>query len=144
MKITDPHYYLDNVLLETGLTTKMAWRCRPARRARLWKLERQNCCTAREQSASGRHAADYDAGGKLMLPTTRDMHIHLTKPFTAGRGARSIARQAPPSGHDQTRAENAAGAATVHSGRAEKLIDLLQSKGTTIARSHAISNRFPA
>ena len=34
-------------------------------------------------------------------------------------------------------AENAAGAATVHfrSG-AEKLIDLLQSKGTTIARSH--------
>ena len=38
MKITDPHYYLDNVLLETGLTTKMAWRCRPARRARLWKF----------------------------------------------------------------------------------------------------------
>ncbi len=29
--------------------------------------------------------------------------------------------------------------------RAEKLIDLLQSKGTTIARSHCnIENRFPA
>lgn len=38
MKITDPHYYLDNVLLETGLTTKMAWRYRPARRARPWRF----------------------------------------------------------------------------------------------------------
>lgn len=38
MKITDPHYYLDNVLLENGLTTKTAWRCRPARRARPWRF----------------------------------------------------------------------------------------------------------
>lgn len=38
MKITDPHYYLDNVLLKPVLTTKMAWRCRPARRARPWRF----------------------------------------------------------------------------------------------------------
>lgn len=38
MKITDPHYYLDNVLLETGFDYEMAWRCRPARRARPWRF----------------------------------------------------------------------------------------------------------
>lgn len=38
MKITDPHYYLDNVLLETGFDYEMAWRYRPARRARPWRF----------------------------------------------------------------------------------------------------------
>ncbi len=37
----------------------------------------------------------YDAGGKLMLPAMRDMHIHLDKTFTAARGVHSTARRAP-------------------------------------------------
>ncbi len=144
MKITDPHYYLDNVLWKPVLTTKTVWQYRPARRTSRRDSERQNCCPAREQAASGPTLPHYDAGGKLMLPTTRDMIFISTKPFTAGRGARSIVRQHHHPGHDQTRAENAAGAATNTQERAEKLIDLLQSKGTTIPAATAISNRFPA
>ncbi len=144
MKITDPHYYLDNVCWKPVLTTKMAWRCRPARRADRGDSGRQNCRPAREQAASDATLPHYDAGGKLMLPTTRDCIFISTKPFTAGRGARSIVRRHHHPGHDQTRAENAAGTATYTQERAEKLIDLLQSKGTTLPAATAISNRFPA
>ena len=56
MKITDPHYYLDNVLLETGFDYENGGtdpHGAPDRR----DSERQNCCPAREQAASGRHPA---------------------------------------------------------------------------------------
>lgn len=121
MKITDPHYYLDNVLLETGFDYEngVAVQTRTARQT--VEIQDGKIVALRENKLHpDATLPHYDAGGKLMLPTTRDMHIHLDKTFTAGRGARSIVRQAPPSRHDQTRAENAAGTATVHSGAGRK------------------------
>ncbi|STI77592.1 deaminase [Escherichia coli] len=58
MKITDPHYYLDNVLLETGFDYEngVAVQTRTARQT-VGDSGRQNCRPAREQAASGRHAA---------------------------------------------------------------------------------------
>lgn len=58
MKITDPHYYLDNVLLETGFDYEngVAVQTRTGAPDR-GDSGRQNCRPAREQAASGRHAA---------------------------------------------------------------------------------------
>ena len=79
----------------------------------------------------------YDAGGKLMLPTTRDMHIHLDKTFYGGPW-RSLNRPAGTTIQDMIKLEQKMlpELQPYTQERAEKLIDLLQSKGTTIARSH--------
>ncbi|ENB2959953.1 amidohydrolase family protein [Escherichia coli] len=111
MKITDPHYYLDNVLLETGFDYEngVAVQTRTARQT--VEIQDGKIVALRENKQHpDATLPHYDAGGKLMLPTTRDMHIHLDKTFYGG----------------PWRPLN----------RPEKLIDLLQSKGTTIARSH--------
>ena len=56
MKITDPHYYLDNVLLENGFDYENGG-ADPHGAPDRGDSGRQNCCAAREQAASGRHAA---------------------------------------------------------------------------------------
>ena len=79
MKITDPHYYLDNVLLETGFDYEngVAVQTRTARQT----VEIQD--------------------GKIVALRENKQHPDATcifistKPSTAGRGARSIVRQAP-------------------------------------------------
>lgn len=130
MKITDPHYYLDNVLLETGFDYEngVAVQTRTARQT--VEIQDGKIVALRENKQHpDATLPHYDAGGKLMLPTTRDMHIHLDKTFYGGPW-RSLNRPARPlSRHDQTRAENAAGVTTVYAGAGGKLIDLLQSKG---------------
>ncbi|XNM84984.1 hypothetical protein ACLK14_01950 [Escherichia coli] len=73
----------------------------------------------------------YDAGGKLMLPTTRDMHIHLDKTFYGGPW-RSLNRPAGTTIQDMIKLEQKMlpELQPYTQERAEKLIDLLQSKGT--------------
>lgn len=72
-----------------------------------------------------------------MLPTTRDMHIHLDKTFYGGPW-RSLNRPAGTTIQDMIKLEQKMlpELQPYTQERAEKLIDLLQSKGTTIARSH--------
>ncbi|MVZ63525.1 amidohydrolase [Sphingobacterium humi] len=77
-----------------------------------------------------------DAKGLLMLPAFRDMHIHLDKTFYGGdwqavrsktggvKGMIELEKQILP---------EMLKTSTVH---AERLIELLQSKGTSYARSH--------
>lgn len=77
-----------------------------------------------------------DAKGMLMLPSFRDMHIHLDKTFYGGpwqavrrrsggiKGMIALEQQILPDMLKQS----------VY--KAEKLIELLQSKGTSFARSH--------
>lgn len=85
MKITDPHYYLDNVLLETGFDYEngVAVQTRTARQT--VEIQNGKIVALRENKQHpDATLPHYDAGGKLMLPTTRDMHIHLDKTFYGG------------------------------------------------------------
>lgn len=77
----------------------------------------------------------YDAQGLLLLPALRDMHIHLDKtfygePWQAPRRGKTIV--------DMIEQEKTLIPRLLPESqrRAELLIGLLQSKGTTIARSH--------
>jgi cytosine/adenosine deaminase-related metal-dependent hydrolase len=72
-----------------------------------------------------------------MLPAMRDMHIHLDKTFYGGPW-RSLNRPAGTTIQDMIRLEQKLlpELQPYTQERAEKLIDLIQSKGSTIARSH--------
>lgn len=79
----------------------------------------------------------WDAAGALLLPRTRDMHIHLDKTFYGGPW------QAPRPRQGKTIMDMIAREQVLipqllptSQARAEALIDLLYSKGTTEARSH--------
>lgn len=77
----------------------------------------------------------FDAGGRLLLPAMRDMHIHLDKTFYGGPW------EAPRRGKnivEMIRIEERLlpRLLPTSQGRAEKLIGLLQSHGSTMARSH--------
>ncbi|QBR13209.1 amidohydrolase [Sphingobacterium sp. CZ-2] len=77
-----------------------------------------------------------DAKGKLMLPAFKDMHIHLDKTFygekwqAVRRGSGGVKGMIAL--EQKTMPEILKNATA----KAEKLIELLQSKGSTFARSH--------
>ena len=133
MKITDPYYYLDNVLLETGFDYEngVAVQTRTARQT--VEIQNGKIVALRENKQHpDATLPHYDAGGKLMLPTTRDMHIHLDKTFYGGPW-RSLNRPAGTTIQDMIKLEQKMlpELQPYTQERAEKLIDLLQSKGTT-------------
>lgn len=77
-----------------------------------------------------------DAKGQLMLPAFRDMHIHLDKTFYGGPWKARLAKNR--SVKDMIAFEEKALPELLKTStyRAEKIIELLQSKGTNFARSH--------
>ncbi|HYP71594.1 MAG TPA: hypothetical protein VEP93_11955, partial [Variovorax sp.] len=84
-------YYLTNVRLETGFVEeKKPWLDTPVitrTRTELKTLRIANGAVAEileAKSVAPSDAAVYDAQGQLMLPTFRDMHIHLDKTFYGG------------------------------------------------------------
>ena len=96
MKITDPHYYLDNVLLETGFDYENGVAVQTRTAHQTVEIQNGKIVALRENKLHpDATLPHYDAGGKLMLPTTRDMHIHLDKTFYGGPW-RSLNRPAGP------------------------------------------------
>ena len=132
------HYYLDNVRLESGF--EYADGAVVATRTELQCLEIKDGAVAalRDKGQYPDPALPRcDAGGALMLPAMRDMHIHLDKTFYGGPW-RSLNRPAGTTIQDMIRLEQQL-LPTLQPytrERAGKLIDLLQSKGTAVARSH--------
>lgn len=132
------HYYLDNVLLETGfhyqegevVATRTALHCLEINNGRIVAVR----ANAVRPDAS---LTRVDAGGKLLLPAMRDMHIHLDKTFYGGpwrvqsRPAGTTIKQMIALEHRLLPE-----LAPYTQERAGKLIDLLQSKGSSVARSH--------
>lgn len=81
-------------------------------------------------------AMAYDAKGLLMLPAFKDMHIHLDKTFYGGQWQATRRRTGGVKGMialEQQILPQMLQSSTAH---AEKLIELLQSKGSSFARSH--------
>ena len=81
-------------------------------------------------------AESRDGGGLLMLPSFRDMHIHLDKTFYGGpwRPPRKRRRGIP--GQIELERKLLPELLPTLEERAEKLVALLQGNGTTFARSH--------
>ena len=134
----DRHYYLRDVRLEEGF--EYDGETVIGTRSALYTLEIEDGKIA-ALHAAGTELADglpcYQAHGQLMLPAMRDMHIHLDKTFYGGPW------QAPRPRQGKTIMDMIAREQTllpallpISQQRAEGLIALLQSKGSTVARGH--------
>lgn len=132
------HYQLLNVCLEEGFEREGNEVI--ATRTALYDITiNDGKFTAIDPAGSTRNSdlANWDAQGLLLLPRTRDMHIHLDKTFYSGPW------QAPRPRQGKTIMDMIAREQVLipqllptSQARAEALIGLLQSKGSTKARSH--------
>jgi cytosine/adenosine deaminase-related metal-dependent hydrolase len=77
-----------------------------------------------------------DAKGLLMLPAFKDMHIHLDKTFYGGPWKAVRKRQGGVKGMIALEQKMLPELLKTSTERAEKLIELLQSCGSSFARSH--------
>ncbi|NBA86042.1 deaminase [Emticicia sp. CRIBPO] len=77
-----------------------------------------------------------DAKGWLMLPAFKDMHIHLDKTFYGGSWQATRRRTGGVKGMIVLEQKILPDMLKTSTARAEKLIELLQSKGSSFARSH--------
>ncbi|MGG4609584.1 amidohydrolase family protein [Providencia sp. Me31A] len=136
--ITDNHYYLDDVLLETGFNYRDSTviSTQTARQTIEINDGKIVAILPNKQHANSALNA-YSAQGKLMLPAFRDMHIHLDKTFYGGPW------QAPQSREGKTVMDMITLEQKLlpelqpfTEERANALIALIQSHGSTIARSH--------
>lgn len=138
MTLDDTHYYLDNVRLETGFDYENGSAAHTRTELQTVEIENGKIVALRDnKSPPDATLPSYDAGGKLMLPAMRDMHIHLDKTFYGGPW-RSLNRPAGTTIQDMIKLEQKMlpQLQPYTQERAEKLIDLIQSKGSTVARSH--------
>ena len=81
------------------------------------------------------NAKAIDAKGLLMLPSFKDMHIHLDKTLYADRW-RAVRRSGGIKGMIELEQKVLPEMLKKSTYKAEKLIELLQSNGTGFARSH--------
>ncbi len=138
MTLTDRHYCLSEVRLEDGF--EYDGDTVIGTRTALYTLEIKDGKIAAIHAANAALPAGvprYQAQGQLLLPAFRDMHIHLDKTFYSGPW------QAPRPRQGKTIMDMIALEQTLipkllptSQQRAENLIALLQSKGSTVARSH--------
>lgn len=136
--LTDRHYCLRNVRLEEGF--EYDGEIVVGTRTALQSVEIKDGKIVALHPASGPLPAGvptYQADGQLMLPAMRDMHIHLDKTFYGGPWAAPRPRQGKTI-MDMIALEEKLLPKLLPSSeqRAEQLIGLLQSYGTTVARSH--------
>ncbi|MCU5775337.1 amidohydrolase family protein [Erwiniaceae bacterium BAC15a-03b] len=132
------HYRLINVRLEEGFEREGDTII--ATRTGLYHLEiNHGNIVALQPASTASHSAlpAFDAEGLLLLPATRDMHIHLDKTFYGGPW------QAPRPRKGKTIMDMIAREQQLipqllptSVARAEAIIGLLHSRGTTVARSH--------
>ncbi|PHM38712.1 deaminase [Xenorhabdus mauleonii] len=137
-KITDKHYYLDNVLLESGFAYEDQTVVHTLTELKTLEINNGKIVALHDNRLNQDNSLPrYDAGGKLMLPAMRDMHIHLDKTFYGGPW-RALNRPEGTTIQDMIKFEQKLllELQPYTQERAEKLIDLIQSKGTTIVRSH--------
>ena len=136
--VKDTHYLIADVRLEEGF--ERDGDVIVATRTALYTLEIRDGRIAALHAAGSPLPAGlptYRAHGQLALPTMRDMHIHLDKTFYGGPW------QAPRPRKGKTIMDMIAleekllpQLLPTSVERAEGLIALLQSKGSTVARSH--------
>ncbi len=136
--LTDQHYLLTNVRLEEGFAYDGD--VVTATRTALHTLEIKAGKIVALHAAGAVLPAGvptYQANGQLALPAMRDMHIHLDKTFYGAQWQAPLPRQGKTILDMIAREEKLLPRLLPTSQqRAEALIALLHSKGTTVARSH--------
>jgi cytosine/adenosine deaminase-related metal-dependent hydrolase len=138
ISVKDSHYLLADVRLEEGF--EKDGDVIVATRTALYTLEIKDGKIAALHGAGAAlpaGLATYQANGQLALPTMRDMHIHLDKTFYGGPWQAPRPRQGKTI-MDMIALEEKLLPQLLPTSveRAEGLIALLHSKGTTVARSH--------
>ena len=136
--VKDSHYLLADVRLEEGF--EKDGDIIVATRTALYTLEIKDGRIAALHGAGSPLPAGlptYQANGQLALPTMRDMHIHLDKTFYGGPWQAPRPRQGKTI-MDMIALEEKLLPQLLPTSveRAEGLIALVQSKGSTVARSH--------
>lgn len=136
--IADRHYYLEDVRLEEGF--EYDGDTVIGTRTALYTLELKDGKIASILPAGASLDASlprYSAQGRLALPATRDMHIHLDKTFYGGPWRAPRSRQGKNIA-DMIALEQQLLPELLPTSqqRAEALIALLQAHGSTQARSH--------
>jgi len=136
--ITENHYLLTDVRLEDGF--ERDGDIVTGTRTSLNTLEIKDGKIAALHAAGATLPAGvpvYQANGQLALPKMRDMHIHLDKTFYGGPWKAPLPRQGKTI-MDMIALEEKLLPQLLPTSeqRAEGLIALIQSKGSTVARSH--------
>ncbi|MGN8117221.1 amidohydrolase family protein [Labrys sp. 22185] len=136
--LRDRHYYLRDVRLEEGF--EYDGETVIGTRTALYTLEIKDGKIAALHAANAGLADGlprYGAHGQLLLPAMRDMHIHLDKTFYGGPWQAPRPRQGKTIMDMIAREQKLLPTLLpVAQQRAEGLIALLQSKGSTVARGH--------
>ncbi|MEQ5795162.1 amidohydrolase [Paracoccus sp. NFXS7] len=133
--IPHDHYLLTDVLLETGV--ERDGDTVVGTRTRTHTLEIRGGCIAAIHDAPTGTLPRYSAQGMLALPPMRDMHIHLDKTFYGGPWQAPLPRKGKTIMDMIAREEVLLPQLLPTSQeRADQLIQLLLSHGTTTARSH--------
>lgn len=127
------HYTLKNVRLETGfeyegdevLATKTELFCIEIAKGKIKKI-----------SPNQPDAKAIDLKGMLMLPAFKDMHIHLDKTFYGDKWQAVRRKNGGVKGMIALEQQILPELLKKSTYKAEKMIELLQSNGTSFARSH--------
>jgi cytosine/adenosine deaminase-related metal-dependent hydrolase len=136
-------YYLTNVRLETGFVEeKKAWLDTPVITHTKTELKTLRIADGKIaeildiKSTIAPGAAVHDAQGQLMLPTFRDMHIHLDKSFYGGPWEATLPTQRGRADRIAQEHELLPKLLPVAEERTAAMIRLMHSHGTTVCRSH--------
>lgn len=130
---TEADYLLKNVRLETGFEYENG--VVVATRTELFMVEVVQG-KIKKISANKPDAKAIDAQGMLMLPSFKDMHIHLDKTYYGGPWKAVSRRSGGVKGMIALEQEILPGMFKDLPYRAGILIELMQSKGTAFTRSH--------
>ncbi|TKC09406.1 amidohydrolase [Pedobacter frigoris] len=131
-KITD-RLVLKNVRLETGFT-KDDFEV-TGTKTELYVIIIENG-KIKEIAPNGNIAGTIDAKGYLMLPAMKDMHIHLDKTYYGGPWKAHSKRQRSVKDMIALEEKIIPELLKKSTEHAERIIELLQSKGSDFARSH--------
>lgn len=136
-------YYLANVRLETGFVEeKKAWLDAPVITHTSTQLKTLRIADGRiaeildADAAIPPDATSFDAQGQLMLPTFRDMHIHLDKTFYGGPWQATLPTEHGRADRVAQEREILPQLLAVAEERTAAMIRLMHSHGTTVCRSH--------
>lgn len=127
------NYTLKNVRLETGFEYEGDEII--ATRTELFSVEIENG-KIKKIGANQPGAKAIDAKGMLMLPSFKDMHIHLDKTFYGDKWQAVRRRTGGVKGMIALEQKILPDMLKNSTYKAEKMIELLQSRGTSFARSH--------
>ena len=136
-------YYLANVRFESGFVEeKKAWLDTPVITRTTTELKTLRIANGsiaeilETKSVVPSDAAVYDAQGQLMLPTFRDMHIHLDKTFYGGPWEATLPTQHGRADRVAQEHEVLPKLLPMAEEHTAAMIRLMHSHGTTVCRSH--------